>query len=313
MRKRICFVILLIVILVATVSLPVFSAVPPGVNSGVNFFNLQETQYRVIYQQYAGQTLLANATFYPFMSRDLGGFDSYQISNNVLTIESGQQVVFNVRVDDSHNDIFGWLNDFDTYYISGAFQLVNLSNNRVTSFAADNIQISYYDDNDQNIVVNASGTDGFKKFDYNRISVIELRATYTGDAFTYHAVQLRALTMYQRTPIYEQSGNNLVQSFVPFNEEYFVYQDRYDDAYSRGFSLGYTEGHSVGYDSGYDDGYEEGTTLSDPVKNWGGFILTATSGFLSFEIFPGFPLWALLSALVAIPLAVALLKIFAGG
>lgn len=310
--KRFLFVILCLMVLLPSMLISIAGAVPSSVPSAVNFCQLSDIQYRVIFEQYSDSTLLASSTYYPRGNVDVGGFDLRQISESPLQVQPGQELRFNVRVDQEHKDFFEYLNDHDTYYMSASVQLYNMSTNTTTAVNVDEILIQYIDE-DTGQTVSVSGTSGFRKFAYTDIAIIEFRASYNEAPFVYHGVQLRGMTIYQNNPIYDLVGNVVTNAFTPFNITYFDFQEAYDEGYNYGYVVGSKFASDEAYASGYQTGYEEGMQEKDPIKNWGEFALQSVESFMDFEIFPNFPLWGLLAVVVTVPLAITFLKIFAGG
>lgn len=317
--KKLIAIIPMLILIVSTLILPVFCAVPGGIASGVNFAQIDNVQYRVDYtQSNSGQAVMEQA-FYPVFNRNIGGFDYYQVSQSVLTATTGNTLSFAVRLDEGEgqNDILEYLNTTDTYFASAVMNFKNLSTNVTQTFYSE-VVIEYYDTNNTYRHVVTSGTNGFKKFEYSNLLRLRFNVTVPYN-FTYHAVGVGALTIYQGTQIYDQEGNTVTQSFIPFNDAYFEEQADYNEAYDEGYVDGYNKGYGTASNETYDRVYEEGyldgvqSVNGTPVQAWSAFLLNAVTGFLSFEIFPGFPLHAMLMVIITIPLAIAFLKIFAGG
>ena len=122
--------------------------------------------------------------------------------------------------------------------------------------------------------------------------------------------------------------------FTPDNDaypnEYGVFNVRFDDfdnvitdlkvsidvlnagfiiEYDRGYNKGYNEGHDIGYNEGYQKGEDNALTHTSFTD----FLVYAVGGFMDFEIFPNFSIGNVFGALVAVVVAVILLRVFAGG
>lgn len=122
------------------------------------------------------------------------------------------------------------------------------------------------------------------------------------------------ILLLQDNPSNYSGSDSVTTWYVPFNSAYFTNASD-NDYYNLGYVSGIEYGYQEGYEAGIDDGFLQGAESAGgtPIQKWGAFLLTAVTGFLDFEIFPGFPLWALLGAVIAIPLTVVFLRMFAGG
>lgn len=114
--------------------------------------------------------------------------------------------------------------------------------------------------------------------------------------YVYGNLWLRDLTILQEVEQDPSYVSTVTHQYVPFNEEWFQDSD------------------STLWQEGYDQGLEDGlNNVGLGEVSWTGWIFNAVTGFMAFEIMPNLPLWGLLSILVAIPLLVTFLKMFAGG
>lgn len=324
MKKcKLIFALLIVTLCLATSVISAYAYVPSG-KSGVNFARVEEgTKYALFTDHRLADE--ENIIYFPLTSyynRATGGIGR-QISNTPLVTNVGDTYTIEIQLDgrtipaaevENYEGFLSRLNNTDTYYISALLQLRNVSTGAVTVCELATARIER---GATGAGFNAAGTDGFlKPSNYYLYDHIQLKFTNNDGNGSYHVAEVVGLQVNQATQVYGYyQGNNPITSYIPYSDAYFSENDEQDEAYENGFIDGQNSGRQIWYQNGYNEGYIDGAEDGggEPIQRWGAFLLTAVSGFLSFEIFPGFPLWGLLSAIVAIPLVIAFLKMFAGG
>lgn len=108
---------------------------------------------------------------------------------------------------------------------------------------------------------------------------------------------------------YQVQNINYIDSYLnQYNNEWSIgVGDSYEQIFNDGFALGNYQGLIDGERIGYNKAQQE---KAPNVTAW---LASAASGFLAFEIIPGISLLSILGIMVALSLAIVLLKFFAGG
>lgn len=292
-RAGACFSAIFLAVVMVTLSVAGAVDTPP-IPSGLNYMNLQTGSYQVTtYFNGSGVGLTRASRYNPTTSAFTFDEDLTTAGTTSITFEvntAGQQVFYycagggmeyyasaNLRVYDQNGNAYRYHANVVTFYSGG---------NRVWS-----------------------GAGPYGALIPSRDVVID-RIDFVFDVGgnpppNVESWRLENLLFTQGTPIYnnyipESYFDEQMTSYVPFNSAWF-------EPYENWGSTTYAEG--------YEDGYAQGAldTGGDVYQNWTAFLTAGVGGFLSFELIPGLPLWGLLSIMVAIPLMVTFLKMFAGG
>lgn len=160
-----------------------------------------------------------------------------------------------------------------------------------------------------NLVVNTHPSldtpDGESEF---RGIITTARRMTSASAYTYGRPIMTDIP-YENDAIYDEGYSN------GYDEGYNVgasdgYTIGFTDGDAEGFDRGYNDGYHVGFDYGYDTGYGQGADIPNDV---GEFLSNSIGSFLDTEIFPGITIGGIILIILAIPLAIWFLKMFAGG
>lgn len=320
---KLIFALLLITLCLATSVISAYAYVPSG-KSGVNFARVEEgTKYALFTDHRLANE--ENIVYFPLTSyynRATGGIGR-QITETPYVTNVGDTYTIEIQLDgrpmpaevaENYDGFLSHLNNSDAYYISALLLLRNVSTNQTTICELTTTRI---EQGGTGMGFNAAGTDGFlKPSNYYLYDHLKLSFTNNDGAGTYHVAEVVGLQISQATQIYGYwQGNNPITSYIPYSDAYFNESDEQNEAYENGFIDGQNSGRQIWYQNGYNDGYIDGAEDSggEPIQRWGAFLLTGITGFLSFEVYPGFPLWGLLASIIAVPLVLAFLKMFAGG
>ena len=289
---------------VASLAMSVAGATPTG-RSGVNFLNLEAKQRLAHIRVWRNGSVVLDVTDMSIYATGEGALQ-YNVDTIALLPNDTLQIEFNARNSEGRGNVLKHCNSTQQYYASA---LVEAEDRATSTPIVHTMTVERFafmnSDGATNYALTGTSPANVGNADtwYISLSVVNR----TGVTIFVDRVGIYGLALFQETPIYGYDANaggtgrtGLMTRYVPYNEAWFT-------AIDGSFTDGYNEGYGKGYEQGATD------AGGGPIQSWGAFLLTAVNGFMSFEIFPNFPLWGLLSVMVAIPLMVTFLKMFAGG
>lgn len=282
---------LMVTLCVASLAMSVAGATPNGA-SGVNFFALDAGTYDVQIEttENVGTITDISTAYNPLTSNitwSLGNV--YNMTNVKVRIYTN---------DDNSRKLFRYVAGGHNYYFVSATLRYYDANGTMYFVSPD--RVTFYD-MDGNVVYNGALYYG-GTITNTQVDIRYVEFSFPTEAITTEISSMRIenLVLLQEVSIQRPSNPNWVQTiYVPYNPAWFENFESSEDAFRRGYQQGYEVG-----------ALEAG---GEPMQRWTAFIVTAVTGFMDFELFPGMPLWGLLAVLVAIPLVLTCLKYFAGG